>query len=66
MLKYKVLDTSNREYWQNEEDKGEGEKKGGRMCEKCEMCKNVKEEKRKRESIKWGEKKNLGRDREVL
>lgn len=47
MLKYKVLDTSNREYWQNEEDKGEGEKKRGRMCEKYEMCKTVKEEKEK-------------------
>ena len=26
------------------------------MCEKYEMGKNVKEEKRKRESIKWGKK----------
>lgn len=65
MLKYKDLDTSNRGYWQNEEDKGEGEKKIGRMCEKCEMCKNVKEGKRKRKSIKW-DKKNLGWDREVV
>ena len=40
-------------------------KKIGRMSEKCEMCKNVKEGKRKRESIKW-DKKNLGWDREVV
>ena len=39
--------------------------KRGRMCEKCEMCKNVKEGKRERESIKW-DKKHLGWDREVV